>query len=151
MLAKFNAQTPDVVEPWRGEPLQTTTDAATLTREDGTVEQVKVAPYVVTRKVPLNVETMWTKDELLAYGLLRVVPATAPAGKQFVGAPRYERDGDVAREVRYLEDLPPPPATVTITVEEHERLVEDAERWRMAAPATTVENVAATPPTEEKT
>lgn len=128
MLVKFDEA--GNIEPWRGEPLQTTTTLATLVREDGTQEQVEVEPYAVTRKLPLNVEIMWTKEELLACGLLRVVPAVAPEGKQFVGEVRYRRDGDVVREVRDLEDVPPPPDTVTISVEEHTRLVESAEKWR---------------------
>lgn len=129
MLVKFDKA--GVLEPWRGEPLQTTTSLATLVREDGTQEQVEVEPYAVTRKLPTNVEIMWTKEELLAYGLLRVIPAVAPEGKQFVGEVRYERDGDVVRQVRDLEDVPPPPDTVTISVDEHERLVADADKWRL--------------------
>lgn len=150
MLVKLNAET-GAVEPWRGEPLQTTTSLATLVREDGTQEQVEVEPYAVTRKLPINVEIMWTKEELLAYGLLRVVPAVAPEGKQFVGDVRYRRDGDVAREVRDLEDAPPPPDTVTIAVEEHDRLVADAEKWRLRDVAAPVENAPPATPAEEKT
>lgn len=145
MLVKFNILVEtDAVEPWRSEPLQTRIDTATVTYEDGRAETIKVEPYVVTRKLPSNVETMWTREELLAYGLLRVVPATLPDGKQFVGEVRYVRDGDVAREVREVEDLPPSPDTVTITVDEHEKLVADAEKWRLR-------DVAPTPATEEKT
>lgn len=145
MLVKLNSET-GAVEPWRGEPLEVTVNDATVTYEDGRVSTIKVAPYAVTRRLPPNVETMWTREELLAYGLLRVVPATLPDGKRFVGEARYVRDGDVAREAREVEDLPPPPDTVTITVDEHEKLVSDAEKWRLrdVAPVPA-------PTTEEKT
>jgi hypothetical protein len=123
------------LEPWSGELLETLTDAATVTYEDGRVDSIKVEPYPVTRRLPPNVEVMWTKADLLAYGLLRVVPAVPPIGKRFVGAPKYVRDGDVAREVYEVEDVPPPPDTVTISANEHERLVADAEKWRTAATA----------------
>lgn len=117
--------------PWNGEPLPTWIKTAVLTFEDGRTHEVEVERYVVVRKLPPNVETMWTREALLEYGLLRVVPAVAPAGKHFVGEPRYEREGDIVREVRDLEDDPPLPETVTISKEEHDSLVADAENWRI--------------------
>ena len=123
----------DTLEPWRGEPLQVTIDTATVTFEDGRPPQeLKVEPYVVTRKFPINIGEMWTREDLLAVGLLRVVEATPPAGKQFApGEPTYARDGDVVRETRPLEDIPPPIEEVTISKFEHDRLVADAESWRI--------------------
>jgi hypothetical protein len=136
----------DTLEPWRGEPLQVTIDTATVTFEDGRPPQeLKVEPYAVTRKYPLNIGEMWTREDLLAVGLIRVILATPPAGKQFApGEPTYARDGDVAREVRPIEDIPPPRETVTIEKTEHDKLVADAESWRtqgiaMAARLATIE------------
>ena len=134
MLVRFDVadESDATLTPWRGEPLQTWIDTATVTYEDNRPpEQLKVERYLVTRKLPPNVEIMWTKEDLLAHGLIRVVPAAIPAGKHFVGEPRYERDGDVVREVRDLEDDPPLPETVTISKEEHDTLVADAENWRL--------------------
>lgn len=134
MLFRFDIVASDNTEltPWNGEAIPTWTDLAYLHFEDGRPPQeTKVEPYLVTRKLPPNVEIMWTKEELLAYGLLRVVPAVAPAGKQFVGDARYVRDGDVVREFREVEDVPPAPEEVTISKVEHDALVADAERWRV--------------------
>ena len=134
MLFRFNVVvgSDKTITRWNGESLPTLTDVAHLHFEDGRPPlETKVEPYLVERKLPPNVEIMWTKEELLAYGLLRVIPAVPPEGKQFVGEPRYVRDGDVVREMCEVEDVPPPPTTVTISVDEHQRLVTDAEKWRL--------------------
>lgn len=138
----------DTLKRWDGEPLQVMIDTATVTFEDGRQpEELKVEPYAVTRKYPSNIGEMWTREELLAIGLLRVIPATVPEGKRFAGEARYVRDGDVVRQEYDLEDLPPPPETVTISVEEHVRLVEDSDNWRAYKTAMANENAHVVPET----
>ena len=120
------------LEPWRGEKLMTEMTRASLRFEDGRVEIVDVDPYLVAVRYPLNIEQLWADVDLAKIGLARVIPATCPEGMQFVGDVRYERDGKGVRAVRDVEPLPPLPETVTITREEHDRLVEAAEQWRVS-------------------
>jgi hypothetical protein len=118
------------LQAWNGEPLGTIVTAASVHYRDGRVEEIAVAPYLMLVKYPASIEYLWNDADLDAIGLVRAVPATLADGMQFVGEPRFERDGEVVREVRDVEPLPPPPDTVTITREEHDRLVAEAEKWR---------------------
>ena len=120
----------NTLERWNGEPLPTMVTAASIRYRDGRVEEIEVPPYSMLVKYPATIEFLWSDAELDAIGLVRAFPATLPDGMQFVGEPSFVRDGDVVREVREVEALPPPPDTVTISREEHERLVADAESWR---------------------
>lgn len=55
----------------------------------------------------------WTDDELRDRGLFRAVPFVAPEGKGAAGLPRYERDGDVVREIYDVTDLAEAPPAVS--------------------------------------
>jgi hypothetical protein len=50
----------------------------------------------------------WTAEDRAKFGIHMVEPATVPEGKQAVGQPRYEKQGDTVVEVRDLRDAPPP-------------------------------------------
>ena len=121
----------DTLERWQGEPLDVTIDTANLVFEDGRSEVKSVQPYVVKRKFPINIEALWGPDELLAIGLSRVIRCVVPEGYELDGVPTLKREGNVVREWCQFKKLPPPPAEVTISVEEHQRLVADAEKWRL--------------------
>lgn len=102
----------DTLQPWTGEPVVYKTDVADLHRRDGTIETVTVTPYTFEVRHPLNIEQLWTADELRALGLVKPVPFVLPEGKRFKeGAlPRYvkEPDGSVSEHYE-TEDIPPPP------------------------------------------
>lgn len=50
----------------------------------------------------------WTAEERAKYGVYLVEPMEIPEGKEPVGMPRYERQGDTVVQVRDLEDVKPP-------------------------------------------
>jgi hypothetical protein len=50
----------------------------------------------------------WTAEDRAKFGVHVVDPFTVPDGKRAVGAPAYEKRGDMVVEVRDLEDVPKP-------------------------------------------
>jgi hypothetical protein len=85
---------PDVFEPIVGNP--------TLLSIDGEV------------KAPLRtvMADSWTAEDRARFGVHLVEPADIPDGKQAVGAPTYVRRGGVVVEVRAVEDIPAPGASL---------------------------------------
>lgn len=64
------------------------------------------------RKAPLQVilAPSWTAKERAAFGIYIVEPFVAPDGKAATGLDRFERDGDVVRQVFDVVDAPGPSA-----------------------------------------
>lgn len=56
---------------------------------------------------PLNIEDLWSVDQLAAVGLVKRIPFTLPNGQQTVGAPTYDATG---QETYATEPIPPPSA-----------------------------------------
>lgn len=89
---------------WAGEPIPTVINVPVF--EGG--EQVGLEAVAIDMSLPLNIEMLWSAEELAAYGLYLPAPAVdLPAGKVSTGQ-HVARVGGVVRFVDELEDIPPP-------------------------------------------
>ena len=56
---------------------------------------------------PRNIENIWSKEDLSAVGLHRIIPFVLPAGKRKISGPSYTIVDDMAVESYVIEDIPP--------------------------------------------
>ena len=67
--------------------------------DDGSLHPWQPSERIAGVMYPPNIEQLWSDDELLAVKLYHFVPFAALADRSIVGAARFEKVGNVVREV----------------------------------------------------
>jgi hypothetical protein len=100
----------ETLQPWRGEPLKKTISAKEMAVFDPKRLVKGQKQYEVSVRHPLNIELLWSDEELAAIGLAKAIPFKVEDDtKRIVGGTmRYEMKGNKMYEVFDLEDKPAP-------------------------------------------